>query len=155
MVRIRNFLRNLLRVFGICSRAVTGIVDRPYRRVLYRHSEKRTILFNVTMANHFELFNRIYSTLRTDTILNIFFYGLNVRRKKMVKLLVGPGCRFILNPGLARGSLEKMGYLYRPRLLFCSRVAADNLDTDQPWCGRQGKRSHWPGLYGFTTTTQV
>jgi hypothetical protein len=91
MVRIRNLFRNAVRVLAVAVRAAAGFVEAPYRRRLYKRTDKRTILFNITMNNHFELFKRVYNRLNQDERLRICFTDSLSGGRKWLSFLLEQG----------------------------------------------------------------
>ncbi|MHC4666153.1 MAG: hypothetical protein ACYS9T_09390, partial [Planctomycetota bacterium] len=91
MAAVRDLCRNALRVTAVCIRALTGTVEADYRRRLYRRTNKRTILFNITMCNHYELYKRIYNKLERDGRLEIYFTDSLSGAKKWLRFLLAQG----------------------------------------------------------------
>lgn len=86
-VYIRFVFNNMLKVLAGCIRVVLSIIEAPYRKWFYTHRETRTILFNITMKNHFELFKRIHNQLAQDNRLRVCFTDSFAGRTKWLGFL--------------------------------------------------------------------
>jgi hypothetical protein len=92
-VQLRNFFNNIARVSAEHLRAIVSFIEAPYREWLYKHSEDRTILFNITMNNHFAMYKRIYEKLTRDKRLRIYFTDSFSGRRKWLSFLLEQGVR--------------------------------------------------------------